>query len=748
MFLDGFGQIDGIRLDALRDNMNNSTTGYSFVTELGNKLASGRERILRRLLYAPVRTGLIRSSSRGFEVDSRMWMAYENRLKEFRGLLAVLMHISGGPPARGSEILSIRHVNAPQNMRNIFILDGQVIFVTAYHKSQALTGKHKVITRFLPATLGKMLVAFLSEVLPFVRLLEKGVTAVGMRSFLWADKGGLWGTSRITDVLARETSLRLGMRVTMQAYRHLAIAIDRQHVRGLMMDTMEEQQADHAHDLGASHSSHTAELSYAIDASMLRGMSAMTVMAFREVAQRWHRFLDLDSGNGSGSDRRLTVVKRPRTPSQNWDLPERKHLRSMSNESRLSLVDKKLGDLLGVGARFRSDEQREAILTILVGDGPLVVVLPTGGGKSLIFQLPAALSTLGVTVVVVPFRALAANLVDRCMKLGIDSVHWTSDQSRQAQLIVVVIDTAIKNEFIGLLSTLRLNGRLDRIVLDECHVILLSHEFRPNLSKIEELRKIPCQFVLLTGTLPPWMQSELETCLLLGNRDNGLRYIRSSSNRPTIRYEVQCYSDNVLLFKFKDLILTARRDMRPTERILIFSVSREECEILAKLLNCQPYHSEWADKEDSLHQWMDGEMTILVATSAVGTGIDVSGISLVIHYGPPYTLTDFYQEVGRGGRSGERMKSLIVLKSQKLQWFQKNLNNSDFAEKRDVWRFLTTVECRRKFLTDYFDGVGQMCYQNNNEFCDNCIKSFEKRSEFEQFQKEEEERWKISPHLY
>ncbi|KAK4971943.1 hypothetical protein LTR66_011352 [Elasticomyces elasticus] len=293
MFLPDPSMIRSIDLRGRADDMNDSTIGYSFVTDRRNDLHGGRERMLNRLGMSPERAALLELGSDGFELESKGWRKYQSQLEKFKDVLFILMHICGEAPARGTEIFTVRHTNAAQNMRNIFVLDEEMVFVTVYHKSQAVTRQHKVVPRFLPGRVRQSLVVYLADILPFITLVDRNGVSGPLRSFLWVDRKRVWNTSRATRALTQETSIRMAYRITFQDYRHIAIAIDREHVRGLMGDTDDDQ--DDLYDLGAAHSSRTADQMYGIDASMLRSLSARSINASREVTDWWHWFLQVNS---------------------------------------------------------------------------------------------------------------------------------------------------------------------------------------------------------------------------------------------------------------------------------------------------------------------------------------------------------------------------------------------------------------------------------------------------------------------
>ena len=187
---------------------------------------------------------------------------------------------------------------------------------------------------------------------------------------------------------------------------------------------------------------------------------------------------------------------------------------------------------------FRSAEQERALHAVMDGQTPLVVVLPTGRGKSLLFSVPACIDDAGVTVVVVPYRALIEHLVEQMQQRGINCIEWKHGESSPAVVVVVSADaagdTTSNSNFLGYASTLSSKGLLRRVVVDKCHLIITSSDWRPKLALLKNLRLLPCPIVLLTATLPPVREGELATSMLLPCAT----YVRASTVRPNTRYYV------------------------------------------------------------------------------------------------------------------------------------------------------------------------------------------------------------------
>ena len=157
---------------------------------------------------------MLKGESNGLE-----WMAsgireYESTVERFLEYLLILIHITGGQPGRGTEITTLRYANVMQSMRNIFVKEGRVMIVTEYHKSMAVTDQVKMIPRFLPERVGKLLVVYLADVLPFRQLMDRKAGMLRSKGFLWFKKDKPWETDDLTKALTRESGSRMGFRLT------------------------------------------------------------------------------------------------------------------------------------------------------------------------------------------------------------------------------------------------------------------------------------------------------------------------------------------------------------------------------------------------------------------------------------------------------------------------------------------------------------------------------------------------------
>jgi superfamily II DNA helicase RecQ len=183
---------------------------------------------------------------------------------------------------------------------------------------------------------------------------------------------------------------------------------------------------------------------------------------------------------------------------------------------------------------FRSDEQKEALEIIVRGEQttPLVVVLPTGGGKTLLFTAPACLDDPGVTIVIVPYRALLDNLLATAKRANINHIEYAPGERNPAALVFVSADIAGSSEFLSYAQLLSVKGVLRRVFVDECHLTFTASDWRPKLAGIRAVRGLKVPVIMLTAILPILLEFELEQSMAA----QIARYIRADTTRIKTRY--------------------------------------------------------------------------------------------------------------------------------------------------------------------------------------------------------------------
>ncbi|KAM0321501.1 hypothetical protein ACHAQA_010069 [Verticillium albo-atrum] len=467
-------------------------------------------------------------------------MSVDKKLEEDQALV----HESAGQAARAPELLTLRHRNTVNGgIRNmVFDRGGMLMLVFGYHKGFSRTERLKAIHRFLPREVTTVILYFLWLVLPFWEDVQANVWGVtGFPATLWGmpkdtdelvevavgesgdvtgtrktrlGAGPHWTPARMARILERTSFAGCGKKINISSWRHISIALGRRYFRDAntahssLLDEFDSENSDSDEeddspcDLQAGHGSQVAGLIYGRLVTEGAFETNERRVNFRQISEEWHRLLGFPSAI-HGLDRSLRPGHKRKSPSLHFEAMKRLQAHRWRTLSSVNL-ERALWRLYGDKARFRG-VQRQAVEAVMANKSPLVVVMGTGGGKSLCFMLPAASCPGGITIVIVPLVSLQGDMVDRCRASDISCAEWRSDRPPGLVAIVFVTpESAMTKRFQNYLEGLRVTAQLDRIVVDECHTILEgSKAFRPRLRELGQLGLVGAQMVYLTATLPP-----------------------------------------------------------------------------------------------------------------------------------------------------------------------------------------------------------------------------------------------------
>ncbi|MGV3640251.1 MAG: DNA helicase RecQ [Adhaeribacter sp.] len=401
-------------------------------------------------------------------------------------------------------------------------------------------------------------------------------------------------------------------------------------------------------------------------------------------------------------------------------------------KQEVNLKDK-LKEVFGY-SQFRGNQ--EAIINNIMEGHNTFVIMPTGAGKSLCYQLPA-IALPGTAIVISPLIALMKNQVDQLNAFGINAQFLNSTLTKsemnkvkketisgQVKLLYVAPESLTKEDTLDFLT----KANISFVAIDEAHCISeWGHDFRPEYRKIrgiiDNIGNLP--IIALTATATPKVQLDIQKNLQMDDAS----VFKSSFNRTNLYYEVRPKHNTK-----KQLIQYIKKHKGKSG--IIYCLSRKKVEEIAELLRVNdikalPYHAglDASIRMANQDAFLNEDADVIVATIAFGMGIDKPDVRFVIHYDTPKSIEGYYQETGRGGRDGLEGNCLMFYSYDDIVKLEKFSKDKPVTERdnsklllQEMASYADSAVCRRKQLLHYFGET----YEKDCGFCDNCVHPKEK----------------------
>lgn len=726
-------------------------------------------------------------------------MAWFHDVSKLIDILFVGSHVGPGGVARGTEVQTLSSVNVEECPRSLYIMHGYLTSILQYNKTRHNTQTGKLIARFFPPRLGRLFLYYLAIIRPLEKVWADDVFGAGKsseyRHLVFVRHANPMLSHHFSKALYDSSLDHIHIGLGIRDYRQfikaiLRIVLDIDYESGKLEDDSSIDVSDasfgHSRAIGAT---------YGLSYTDLPNLGGDLLRVHQKYCEHVHRWL----GEGQPLPKRVDPLNMTqmtslfdnmsnlvdkaleRNPTQEtvvstikdavtdalkagiqhiltpaignavtsetshalsnmpWQyligadtrVPEDCHTPVVVRPSTL----RSLRRLLDEGATPKSPEQSQLLQLAFDHRFHVIGILPTGGGKSVIYQAPAFCDKSGITVSIFPFRTLTQDQLIQASNLGIRVATWPERPSQladsnargslyppfnpdQTQLVCVSMDHAGHEDFLPWLQAILEASHLKRVVVDEAHELLMGEDQAciTNLCKIRQL-KVP--IICLSATLTPAAVPSLID--FFGFPSSLLRIVRADTPRPSIAYHAVQVTEEEL---FSAIVREIENfPLKEHERGLVFCNSYQDCNALNTLTGIPVYYgqSDEHNMDPRADMWQSGNVQRLICTSGFGNGVNNSHCRHVVHCRDPKKLCRYIQETGRAGRDGEKARAVLFFTN--IPGVS-NIKAPDAAGQLAMSQYLSLGnQCRRLVISSWSDGKERLQSCSSipaAELCDWC----------------------------
>ncbi|KAG2136422.1 hypothetical protein DEU56DRAFT_756330 [Suillus clintonianus] len=699
-----------------RDPLRKQTDGYSFLSDTDNPFRAFQSDLMKQIVETPD------IFEKYHQASIARWFA---QLAELHDLTFCLVHITSGGPARGTELETYRLINTRESPRTLYFVSGHLAFITGYNKSRQLSNfPERFVARPVYPPIQR-LIMYLAGPLHhiadiWISTLNNSTHSLGPEVF--AHFGKPLRSEDFSRILHTQTAQHLLVPMGLRVWRQMIKALMR-HVVNVDIDDDGDQEED-ALDESFGHTTGTGRSRYGLTWNDLPHLHEDMLSDIFRVSKRFWDWLERPASAPSpplqpdmsysqihaemaatlsklqlaatqqtstielSTSNQTLILDMLRSTNQKIDRNHRAVIEGRGIVSQSAVQDlepidiafartQALQSYMGEsGSKFKSVQQASAVEVISRGLPHLLVVMPTGSGKSAIYACPGFAERQGFRVVIITYRSLLDQAVQDARTRGLAYSVYPSREVDlfHSRLVFVSLEHAAQPEFRTWCVANKKAGLLRCIVIDEVHDAILASYYRHAFNQMFKLTDLGVQMLLMTATLSPLSEETLLEFLRMD--PSSVRKIRMPTNRPEIQYRVARSSKESI---DTDVLSAALGfNLEQHERGIIFVLTTTCCDELAETSGFPKYHGKLTDAERTQYmlQWRSGKSQWIVGTLAMAQGIDIRHVRVVINREISWGMVDF----------------------------------------------VTLETCRRRNLSLFLDGIDQTCTSIlNAQLCDICL---------------------------